>query len=87
MENPPSEKKFWEGPYPNEQAPLENKGIQNMAENLKRGGYHFELTEDQSEYVLRVEGFQGVIHVTKVADSEKVNVRDILEKRITHPES
>ena len=80
------EKKFWEGPYPEQQEPLANEGIQKMAERCKHDGYHFELTENASEYILRVEGFKGITHITKVDDPEEVNIEDIIMNRITHPE-
>lgn len=86
MENLSPDQKFWEGPYPAEQAPLDDKKIQKMAEELKHGGYHFELTENANEYVLRAEGFDGITHITKVNDPENVNFRDIIARRITHPE-
>ena len=86
MEQPGPEKKFWEGPYPEQQAPLMDKEIQKIAEELKQEGYHFELTENRSEYVLRAEGFQGVTHITKVNDPRNVNIKDLLVNRIVHPE-
>jgi hypothetical protein len=86
MENPSSERKFWEGPYPAEQAPLSDGKIQKTAERLKRDGYQFELTENSNEYVLRAEGFEGIAHITKVNDPGNVDIEDIIIRRITHPE-
>jgi len=85
-ENSISDKKFWEGPYPEQQAPLADEEIQRMAERCKRDGYHFELTENASEYILRVEGFKGITHITKVNDPEEVNIENIIMNRIAHPE-
>jgi hypothetical protein len=85
MENS-SEKKLWEGPYPEQQSPLSDKKMEKIAEGLKHAGYHFELTEDASEYFLRVEGFSGIMNITKVNDPANVNIEEILVNRITHPE-
>jgi hypothetical protein len=84
-EEPSVEAKFWEGPYPEQQTLLEDKEIQKMAEQLKDEGRQFELTEDASEYVLRVKDFEGVIHVTKV-DDPRVDIKGIIYTRITQPE-
>lgn len=81
-----NQEKFWEGPYPEQQVGLDDKKMQILGEELKRKGYEFELTEDQSEYLLRVKGFEGIIHVTKVYDP-KVDLYDIVRKRIEHPGS
>jgi hypothetical protein len=85
MEGNPAEN-FWEGPYPEHQAQLADEKIQKMAEALKRDGYHFELTEDASEYVLRTEGFKGITHITKVNDPEHVDIKAIIIDRVMHPE-
>lgn len=81
-----SQEKFWEGPYPAEQAPLADKEIQKMAEQLKGEGHQFELTEDGNEYALRVKGFEGITHITKVDDPAHVDVKGIIYTRITQPE-
>jgi hypothetical protein len=75
--------KFWEGPYPAEQAPLGDKKIQKMAEALKQEGCQFELTENSNEYILRVQGFEGITHITKVDD---VDIYGIIFDRIKNPE-
>ena len=60
--------------------------IENMAEQLKKDGYSFELTDDQSEYLLRAKGFEGIIHITKVDDVQNVDIAEIIKDRIAHPE-
>ena len=59
--------------------------IEKMAKGLKEEGYSFELTDDRSEYMLRVKGFEGVIHVTKVDDPANVDIKGIIYDRITNP--
>jgi hypothetical protein len=111
-EDSASQKKFWEGPYPEEQAPLAKRvdlkairnrddaiaqgeidrynklaeSIEKMARQLKNEGHEFELTDDESEYVLRVKGFEGVTHITKVDDPGHVDIKGIIFTRITQPE-
>jgi N-dimethylarginine dimethylaminohydrolase len=111
-ESPAAEKKFWEGPYPEKQAPLMRKPnlaviksrdnemiqqeidqhnesveqIEKMTQRLKEEGHEFELTDDDSEYILRAKGFEGVTHITKVNDPRHVDIKGIIFARITQPE-
>lgn len=59
--------------------------IEKMAQQLKEEGYLFELTDDRSEYTLRVKGFEGIEHITKVDDAENVDIKGIIFDRITNP--
>jgi len=59
--------------------------IEKMAKRLKEEGYSFELTDDRSEYMLRVKGFEGIIHITKVDDPANVDIKGIIYDRITNP--
>ena len=58
--------------------------IMRMAERLKKEGYEFELTEDRSEFSLRVKGFEGVRHITKV-DKQMADIPVWIENSILHP--
>ena len=44
------------------------------------------LTDDESEYILRVKGFEGIIHITKVNDPAHVDLKGVIYTRITQPE-
>ena len=83
QENTDPAKHFWEGPYPEMQAALADKEIQKAAEKLKAEGHQFELTETSNEYILRVEGFKGITHVTKVGG---IDIRGIIISQILNPE-
>lgn len=87
-------RKFWEGPYETEQGHLTDPEVRKMAEGLKTAGYQFELKESPSEYTLRVSGFDGIKHFTKVhpfyiqRDREvlTVGIRDVLRASIINPQ-
>jgi hypothetical protein len=81
-EAPEPQQKFEEISYPAEQAPLGDKAVQVMAENLKRDGRNFELSEEGSDYVLRVEGIEGTTHVAK----NNEDVKGIIFAQIVSPE-
>ena len=82
--------------YENIQSPLEDKKIEAMANTLKRAGYKFDLKEDKNEYSLEAEGFDGIMHMTKVkplylrhgegdSDIEECDIVDAIKALIINP--
>lgn len=57
-----------------------------VARALKEDGREFELTDNNNEFLLRVKGFNDIMHVTKV-DDPHVDIPSIIYNKILHPES